>query len=69
MPYGHRRETNGTWTVFDTHSGRPAGPGFVPATNLSEVDAKDVASVLNRNTVGSPARLHRYAIQGLPGRH
>ncbi|MBD9371809.1 hypothetical protein IB238_04030 [Rhizobium sp. ARZ01] len=66
LPYGCRLETNDTWTVFDTHSGRAAELGFYRATNLSELDARELTAIFNRNTVGTPTRMPRYAIQGLP---
>ncbi|HVK91837.1 MAG TPA: hypothetical protein VM468_10625 [Mycoplana sp.] len=66
MPYDHRVERNGTWTVFDTHSGKPAEMGRWQVTNLTEIDAVELTAVFNRNTVGFQTRLHRYAIQGLP---
>ena len=53
LPYGHRREPDGTWTVFDTHSGVTAAPGFLPVIRLSEMDARGVATILNRNTIGT----------------
>lgn len=59
FPYSHRRERDGTWTIFDTRSGVTAAPGFLPVIRLSEVDAKEVATILNRNTVGTTSRLHR----------
>lgn len=67
MPYAHRREMNGSWAVFETQSRSVAKPRFIPLLNLTEIDAEEVASVLNREAIGIPARLHRYAIQGLPG--
>lgn len=68
LPYAHRRERDGTWSVFDIRSGVAAAPGFLPVIRLSEADAEGVATILNRNTVGSTSHLHRYAIQGLPGK-
>ena len=67
VPYAHRREPNGTWTVFDTQSGNAAKLGNQSSVNLTEVDACELAAIFNRNTIGSASRLHRYAIQGLPG--
>ncbi|MDR6759716.1 hypothetical protein J2Y48_005034 [Mycoplana sp. BE70] len=68
FPYAHRPDQDGTWTVFDTRSGVTAARGFLPVMGLSETDAEGVAAILNRNTVGPASRLHRYAIQALPGK-
>lgn len=67
LPYAHRREMNGSWSVFETQSSKVAMPRFQPLSNLSKIDAQEMAALLNRSTVGVPSRLHRYAIQGLPG--
>lgn len=68
-PYGHRLESNGTWTVFDTGSGRAEGQRSPAAVKPSGLDATNPASTLSMDTAVSPSRLHRYAIQGLPGKH
>ena len=56
LPYAHRLDRDGTWAVFDTRSGVTAAPGFLPVIRLSETDAKEVATILNRNTVGGTSR-------------
>lgn len=69
LPYGHRCELNGTWSVFYTRSGETASSWGIPKSNLTELKAKEVAAILNRYEAPSLSCLHRYAIQGLPGRH
>lgn len=62
LPYEHRRAPDGTWSVIDMRSGYTAAPGFLPVIRLSSTDAKEVATILNRDTVRTTLRLHRYAI-------
>lgn len=68
LPYGHRRDLNGTWSVIYTRTGETASSWGLAKSNLTEFKAKEVAEILNRNEASSLSCLHRYAIQGLPGR-
>ncbi|SOC44064.1 hypothetical protein SAMN05892877_11256 [Rhizobium subbaraonis] len=66
LPYGCRLEQNRTWTVFITMSGKVAELGFYRATRLTELDARELAALFNRNTVGTPSRPSHPAMQGPP---
>jgi hypothetical protein len=66
-PNALRREISGSWAVLEMQPNRVTMPRFHPVINLSNIDAQEMATQLNRNTVAVPARLHRYAMQGLPG--
>ena len=68
-PHGRQLQSNGTGAVIDTGSVR-ADQHLRPVVNLFEPGAGNPASTLKKDTaVVSPSRLHRYAIQGLPGKH
>lgn len=46
--YNRRIERNGTWTVFDILTGRPAEIGSRPTTGMQLNDAVEVMDILNR---------------------
>jgi hypothetical protein len=46
--YARRIESNGTWTVFDACTGRPAEVGSRQATGLQMGDAEEMVAILNR---------------------
>ncbi|MCV3736096.1 hypothetical protein OCK02_07755 [Rhizobium sp. TRM96647] len=68
-PHGQRREPDGPWTVFDTGPDRAERQRSPVALKSPGPDAGNPAPALSRDTAASPSRLHRYAIQGLPGKH
>ncbi len=45
--YDKRVEQNGTWTVFDTFTGRPANVGSRLSTGMAIVDAEGLVDILN----------------------
>ncbi len=66
-PDGARQEPAGSRTAFDT-TFSPTGEAE-PVTAAGPPGPKAPVSSLDRNAAASPSRLHRYAIQGLPGKH
>lgn len=46
--FERRRENNGTWTVFDSTTGRPAEVGSRQTTGMQIGDAEEMLSILNR---------------------
>ena len=66
-PDGARQEPAGSRTAFDTTFSRTGEAE--PVTVAGPPGAKAPVSTPDRNAAASPSRLHRYAIQGLPGKH
>ncbi len=46
--YDRRLEKNGTWTVFDAFTGRPAEVGSRQTTGMQIADAEETMRILNR---------------------
>lgn len=46
--YAQRIENNGTWTVFDAFTGRPAEVGSRQAVGMQMGDAQEMVDILNR---------------------
>ncbi|MCD2182933.1 hypothetical protein [Rhizobium sp. GN54] len=55
--------------MFDTSTDRAERQRSPVAMKTPGPDAGNPAPALGRDTAASPSRLHRYAIQGLPGKH
>lgn len=66
-PDGARQEPAGPRTAFDTTFSRTGEAQS--ATPADPPGPKAPVSTPDRNAAASPSRLHRYAIQGLPGKH
>ena len=46
--YARRIEKNGTWTVFDALTGRPAEVGSRQTIGMQMSDAEEMVEILNR---------------------
>ncbi len=59
LRYARRIEANGTWTVFDAYTGRPAEVGSRQATGLQMDDAEEMVAILNgMHLVGDAGTIH-----------
>lgn len=45
--YSRRLENNGTWTVFDIFTDKPAEVGSRPTTDMQMIEAEEIMRVLN----------------------
>lgn len=64
---GSRQEPAGSRTVLDAALSRIGEAR--PAAAADPTEARAPVSTFDKDAAASPSRLHRYAIQGLPGRH
>lgn len=46
--YARRIDTDGSWTVFDAFTGRPAEVGSRQTTGMQMRDAEEMVAILNR---------------------